>query len=778
MRRINGVRTLVFVVVLLASSYWSYLADNVEREAQTALLTEISGVQAGALERRLIKSLAATYILAHEVRVTSGYFSGTDFEVYAQELIKRIGGISNLQLAPEGIVSSIYPLAGNERALGHDILRDDNRRAEAWTAIESRQLTLAGPFTLVQGGVAVIGRNPVFVERQGQDVFWGFTSVLIFLEDLLSDTELGALAERGYRYRLSREDPNRAEVSVFDQSPGLQPDQQLPVSHEIHVPNAIWRLEMALPQAPATLPMGYIASVLGALLLAWLGGRVYAEPERLRQLVQTKTRTLSLREAQLRDLIEALPSGILMTDSDGRSQLANQRYAGMFELPLASGPQAQPSAARFVDGSGFPQRLEEMMHVGSAVKGVLLQDRNGREYELDYAPVQVDAGQRLHLWNYRDVTQRRLDERMMRNISAERASIFQLSPDAFASFDSQGRISQVNKAFEEAFGFDSESIVGLHCSELDARLAALCEPDAGLSAINYARHLSDRASGTAIPLLVDELQLVRPQRRYLQRLIRFENSENSLGGVIYFRDMTNQKELEQMKTEFLSTAAHELRTPMTAIYGYTELLLHADYDSELQRELLSSVHRQTSRLVAMLDDLLDLARIESRGALELSREPQSLGPLVKQVIQDISLGGGSGHAYRLHIDEGSSEVLIDAGKIGQVLMNILSNAQKYSSPESPIQVNVGPCQAQGQPAMSIRVQDLGIGMSDAQIRHVFTRFYRADQSGAIPGTGLGMSIAWEIIELHHGRIDVESEPGMGTLVTVILPCVTDSALSA
>nr|WP_067291735.1 ATP-binding protein [Marinobacterium profundum] len=776
MRRINGVRILVFVLVMLAGSYWSYLAGQVERETQISLLHEISGVQANSIERRLIKSLAATYILAHEVRVKNGDFSGSDFDSYAMELIKRVGGISNLQLAPAGIVSSIYPLEGNERALGHDILRDDKRKAEARNAVEENELTLAGPFTLVQGGVAVIGRNPVFINRNGTDFFWGFTSVLIYLDDLLSDSELGSLAERGYSYRMSREDPVSGEMSVFASSLQLDDTKELTVTHDIHVPNAIWKLQMSLPETEAALPLGYMASVLGALLLAWLGGRVYAEPVRLRQLVERKTQALSLREAQLRDLIEALPSGILVTDGDGRAQLANQRYADIFDVSMKIGELTQPAAERFVDGERFPESLKAMMEQGIAVKSMLLVDSNGSEYELDYAPVVGDAEERLHLWNYRDVTQRRKAEELMRKISAERESIFQLSPDAFASFDALGHIRQVNKAFEVAFGINSEAIVGLHCSDLDRQLAALCENESTLENIDYAAHLANRDDHDGT-LLVDELRLARPETRYLQRLVRFEATEKSLGGVIYFRDMTKQKELEQMKTEFLSTAAHELRTPMTAIYGYTELLLHADYDSKMQKELLTSVYRQTSRLVSMVDDLLDLARIESRGALEFKLERQELLPLVQMAVHDISLAGGPGHEFELTIADSLPEAVIDADKISQVMMNILSNAQKYSPQGAAIQVSVDTCIEEEQRMLQVKVRDQGIGMSEVDLKHIFTRFYRADKSGSIPGTGLGMSIAWEIIALHHGSIEVQSEPGKGTMVTVKLPCVSEPALA-
>ena len=128
-----------------------------ERDQQTA---QVLSTQAAEIERRLSYTLTSTYILAQEIMRAGGRFD--KFDEYADSVLQMIPGIANLQLAPKGVIEQIYPLEGNEKAIGHKILQDDARLDEALLAIKSKGLTLAGPFELIQGGVGVIGRQPVF----------------------------------------------------------------------------------------------------------------------------------------------------------------------------------------------------------------------------------------------------------------------------------------------------------------------------------------------------------------------------------------------------------------------------------------------------------------------------------------------------------------------------------------------------------------------------------------------------------------------------------------
>jgi len=230
-------------LALTAIGIIAVLLVQLDRRAdERSDLNGLATVLASSVERQLERSLSSTFVLASLIRQSEDRMTH-DFDSVAAEIIETFGGIDNLQLAPGGIVSQIYPLEGNEQAIGHDLLNDPARRVEALATIESRKLSLAGPFELVQGGTAVIGRLPVFVpDDLGGERFWGFTIALIRLPNLLAAADLGMAAEQGRQYWLSRVHPDTGQRDVFAAS--AESDPQDSVTYHIKVPNGSWALHL------------------------------------------------------------------------------------------------------------------------------------------------------------------------------------------------------------------------------------------------------------------------------------------------------------------------------------------------------------------------------------------------------------------------------------------------------------------------------------------------------------------------------------------------------
>ena len=238
--------------------------------------------------------------------------------------------------------------------------------------------------------------------------------------------------------------------------------------------------------------------------------------------------------------------------------------------------------------------------------------------------------------------------------------------------------------------------------------------------------------------------------------------------ILYFCDVTHETEVDRLKSEFLSTAAHELRTPMASIYGFSELLLMKNYDTSTSRELLTVIHRQADLMSSIINELLDLARIEARQGKDFIFEIVNLESVVDDAVSGFSLPNNRERPVMV-LPEERLEVSADHKKLQQVVSNLISNAYKYSPAGGEVALTYRVDSSGDRRWFGIEVRDHGIGMSQAQRARVFERFYRADTSGNIPGTGLGMSIVKEIIELHHGRIDIQTALGAGTTVTVWLP---------
>ncbi|MCB1994887.1 MAG: PAS domain S-box protein [Rhodoferax sp.] len=387
--------------------------------------------------------------------------------------------------------------------------------------------------------------------------------------------------------------------------------------------------------------------------------------------------------------------------------------------------------------------------------------------ELSIAPVNTAGGEvRHYVGVLNDVTERERARLAIAERSARLNAVFDLSPDGFVVFDREGQLVYTNRAFLGMTGWDDGlALQGLSLAEFDQRLGQLADPATRYPAMSTA-------GGAECFETMDLLQLSLPRPRVLTRLVR-HNAGGQGESILYFRDVTHETEVDRMKSEFLTTAAHELRTPMVSVFGFTELLLNRPVPEGKRRDVLQTIHRQASLLINMVNELLDLARIEARQGKDLNREPQPLGPLVEAVV-----GGLQGHdaarPVAVHLDHADSRLVVDADKFQRALGNVLSNAFKYSPGGGTVTLRTLAGDIDGLPATGIQVADQGIGMSESQVQRVFERFYRADPSGNIPGTGLGMSLVKEIMDLHGGRAEVCSAPGQGTAVTLWFPQAPDA----
>ena len=405
--------------------------------------------------------------------------------------------------------------------------------------------------------------------------------------------------------------------------------------------------------------------------------------------------------------------------------------------------------------------LREAVRRGEAATVVL---RNYRKdgtlffNELAIAPVASPDGELTHYVGVQsDVTERERARFALAERSARLNAVFDLSPDGFVVFDREGQMVYCNQAFVQMTGWDA----GLACdlSGFDRRFGALCTTAQAYAPVAAAAG----EAGTH----ADTLELVRPERRVLARLARL-----NLGGhgesILYFRDVTHETEVDRMKSEFLTTAAHELRTPMASIFGFAELMLARPVPPERQRDVLETIHRQAALLINMVNELLDLARIEARQGKDFRITEHGLGPLIEETV-DALMVQGDPRRVEAWVSHAGARLMVDADKTRQALTNVLSNAYKYSPQGGPIRLHTLERVFDGVAHVGVAVTDSGIGMTSAQKARLFERFYRADPSGNIPGTGLGMCLVREIMELQGGRIEVDSEAGIGTRVTLWFP---------
>lgn len=377
--------------------------------------------------------------------------------------------------------------------------------------------------------------------------------------------------------------------------------------------------------------------------------------------------------------------------------------------------------------------------------------------------VAAEMALRVQIEGY-ETSQKRLKE------SEERFRlIFETNPDPLILANlADGAIIDVNKAFEAATGIPRLVTLGHNSEELGLWVDKdLREP--------FREQLRQHGE---VYNFEAKFRVMGNQVRTCLLSARLLMLDNKACILIVIRDITTEKaaegaliEMDRMKSEFISAAAHELSTPLSAMMGFTELLLDPEqfggFTEEQKQDFLTEVYDRGEALSSIIDDLLDISRIESGQPVTLDLKEADLDKVLLKAVE-FYRGKNPGRFFKLVLQDKAKGalLLIDRHRITQVLENLLSNAVKYSPEDSVIIVEGRP----GANGWEIRVADSGIGMTPEQVDRIFDKFYRADSSDtAISGLGLGMSIVRQIVTAHGGMISVESKLGRGTEVCFSLP---------
>ena len=246
------------------------------------------------------------------------------------------------------------------------------------------------------------------------------------------------------------------------------------------------------------------------------------------------------------------------------------------------------------------------------------------------------------------------------------------------------------------------------------------------------------------------------------------------GLMAVLHDVTEQRKLDDSRREFVANVSHELRTPLTNVRGYAETLMSADdIDRDIQMRFLGVISSEADRMTRIVKDLLTLTRLDYN-RMEMHMQPMDLRELGQKAAEAMEgQASGQGLTLTCTLPEEMPQVLGDAERIQQVIINIITNAIKYNKPQGSIAITGG---TEGEQVF-LRVEDTGIGVPKADLERLFERFYRVDKarSRESGGTGLGLAIAKQIVESHGGHIGFESEYGKGSVVTLYLPQLKDEA---
>lgn len=783
-RRLPLVVPLVAAIALVSIAFVAI--GRYEQGRQRAEFERRAAQHAATLQATLKFTLEAPATIM-DFYTVHGPFVQKEFEAIAARQFARHQGLRALLWLPDVHSRAswrprwIFPYAGNEKLIDLDLGRFAAVQAAMERSREVRGVSLSEklelPFDEFGGADAVISLSPVYwaVPGTAEPEFQGCIGAVARLGELVAQV-LPALQEDGIA--VSIEDRTDAQSpSLIWRTRGGSNASSLSYFMNLDLGGRQWRLNIGLQSDSELLQQStnawlvYLGGLGFSVLLASFLLVITGYSARSERLVIERTRDLEKARVEaerasklLHEAVGSIAQGFTIFDEHDRLIVCNEAYLDFYEgsrdlivpgstfeeIVRKGAERGQYPAANGRVEAWLAERVQQHQQANGQVLEQLLSDGRWLMIVECRTPSGYIAGNRI------DITPIKRAAAQVEDRNAQLDALFSLSPDGFVAFDRNGQVKFANPAFCIMTGIGTGEIVGQGEDVLVQALQMRAER--GESFAGFAPLFA--AEGVRHSL---SLNLSVPSLRSLQ-IVGVLSEASSVGRILYFRDVTREVEINRMKSEFLSHAAHELRTPMTSILGFAELMLVKRFDENRQREILQTIHRQTKWLVDILNELLDLARIEARRGKDFNITDVDLVALVREAEVGLSFDRQC-WPLEINLPANTMGVRGDAAKLRQAVINIISNAQKYSPNGGVIAVRL----VERDGFVGVEVADHGLGMTPEQLKNYGERFWRADTSGQTPGTGLGISIVKEIAELHGGNLEVASQYGVGTTVTIWLP---------
>jgi PAS domain S-box-containing protein len=473
---------------------------------------------------------------------------------------------------------------------------------------------------------------------------------------------------------------------------------------------------------------------------------------------------LRASEARYRALVESSPDGIGI-HQDGRVVFVNP--AGARLLGAQSPDELVGKPIEDIIHPDYREVVRERIQ-RSLATGQPAPPLMEKFIRLDGTVIDVEVTAVPIMWEgrpamqvvFRDITERKRMEEELKASEERYRDLFENANDGIYILDRAGRIVSFNRKAEEITGYTLEEVRGQSYT-----LFLPPGPERKKARRAFLKNMRGQPDKT-------ELTIIRKDGREI--VLELSTRPILQGGQIVGiqgigRDITERKELERLKSDFISTVSHELRTPLTSIKGYVDLVLAGDVGplTPEQKEFLTIVSQNTTRLTELINDLLEIERLES-GRIEFEFAELDLAEVLENVARSLHVNAEQkGLEFLTEIPSGL-KVRGDRERLAQVFLNLLSNAIKYT-PAGTVELRAH----QEDDAVVVEVRDTGIGLSESDLQKLFQKFFRSDNPYVrkAGGTGLGLSIAKAIVERHGGTITVTSQLGQGSTFTVRLPAL-------
>lgn len=794
----------ISVFSLILASTW--IIDGFARDAHLSEVRSEISAEVDTLARDLsdviARETASVDTLAAFVEITKDDQSrmAAEFPVFAQALLESGETVRAIQMAPDSVIRFVYPLEGNEAAVGLNLMADPDRRALLTPAIENATTVIQGPVELVQGGLGLLVRKPIYNDDGS---YWGLAAVLLDWEAVATGTDLDNM--RGDIIAGARL-PNvgtilAGESSAFDGDPVIR-------TIRVGATDTEWKIAVRPAEGwPTTAPatqiiwaIGLIAATTAALAAFSLAAR----PAKLRREREKAREELAIAEARYESTFRNAGVGIAVIRIEGRLITANPAFRKLIDLP-DDAPLVGISTRDLVDPDhldGHEMRMKALRSGAPVVHGEMKLNVTGDRWcRSNVTVVKGEGEERLLIAILEDITVRRNAEMALADSESRFRQLYEQAPIAIQREDhssvvekykelrEQG-VTDIRAYFEENPGYLHDLLSGVRI--IDANPAAV-RLQGHLERSQGQLTLLDRMTRPSESSFVETLVAIWEQRTSLEQSVETVGPDDhplfldvrwhapldregradysklmvTIADITELRDAQNQLEdLIRSKDRFLASVAHELRTPLTAVVGFAqelkdELGVYQEGDKEEFRELIA---HHSAELSNIIEDLLVWARGDI-GEVRVSPEKVDLGEGVKRTLDGI-------HNIDLEVSEPDGRVVAyaDPTRLRQIVRNLITNAMRYGGDDVGVEVRVHEAEA------VVEVSDNGPRLTEADMDRIFEPYTRSEVVTVAPGSiGLGLTVSRSLARLQGGdlvclRVDDRN------VFRVSLPQVTEALL--
>ncbi len=793
--------TIVFVVILAATG----ITDAFARDAfQSDVRAEI-GAEADALARDIsdvmARETAAVDTLAAFVEIAreSPTQMIVEFPVFAEALLQAAETIRSVQLAPDSIIRFVHPLDGNEAAFGLDLMADPDRKALLEPAINNGTTVVQGPVELVQGGLGVLVRRPIYNDDGS---FWGFAAIVLDWPAVAAHTQFSTMSEdvlAGARI-LELGKVVAGDSTAFDGNPIIK-------TVKIGATDTIWEIAVrpagGWPGASGATPTIWITGLLFAAVAAFAGHGLAVRPEALRRERERAVAELAIAEARYQATFQHAGVGISITDPAGTIISANPAMNRLAGFPVDASLEGMRGRDLIypADRSAHDAQMQKLLDGASMVQTEVRANGPGDRWVRTSVTMIDGHGEGQHFVAIvEDVTVRRAAELALAKSENRFRQLYEQAPIAIQREDH----SSVVEAFgglREAGLTDLREYLSDSPERLRDLLANVRIIDANPAALELQRHLErghiqltllDRLTDPSAPAFIETLVAIWEGQVTLEQSVESTGPDGEprfldlrwhapLVGdtpdysnvMVTIADITELRETQQRledliesKDRFLASVAHELRTPLTAVVGFAqelkdELGLYAEPEKEEFRDLIAFHSAELSHII---EDLLVWARGDI-GEVRINAERIDLGAGVRQTLKTIK-----GMSLDVTEPDGSVEAYADPARLRQIVRNLTTNALRYGGSEVSVRVR----RSNGHAV--VEVSDNGPKMGSGDMSRIFEPYTRADSAAVAPGSiGLGLTVSRSLARLQGGDLVCVRE-GSHNVFRVSLPVAPEQML--